>query len=231
MKRFTAFFAAAFLAIALVPAASAARLPDAEYTRMMKACPEFAAADKRMNAAWKALGQAAKPEKMEEYKEWQAAWAGEKRQELVARMVAAKSVPKAAVKGGRVNKDLAYAVVTNERAMWLEELAKQEKDANYLPRFTGSIYYGKDGPNESGATYLTFLPDGWWTELLLCYADRADRVPFLQNLIDAVEKSEDGEVFGVTVKGRLTSARGYDWNDETPDLAKFGATIAGAKAR
>jgi uncharacterized protein YecT (DUF1311 family) len=220
--RFVLFLVAAAMALSFVPAASAAKLSDAEYTRMIKACPEFAAADKRLNAAWKALSQAAKADKMKEYKAWQQNWNNDTRQALVKSMTSSKRAPKAAVKNGKVNKDLAYAVVTNERAIWIEELAKQEKNAKYLPEFTGSVYLGR---NPAGG-YLAFVPDGWWTELLLSYAF-VDTIPFLADLTQAVENAPDGEVFDVTVKGRLTSELGFEWYEDTPGVSGFSAEIGG----
>jgi hypothetical protein len=206
------------LVIAFVSAASAAstKLSDAEYKRMLKACPEFAAAEKRLNTAWKTLGEVADAQNMKEYKEWQQDWVGDTRQESVAGMIASKNkdlVPGAALKDGKVNKDLAYAVVTEERALWIGEIVKQEKDAGYLPEFPGRLRWGK---NPAGA-YLAFVPDGWWTELLLCYGWA--EISFAEGLKEALDSSSG--VLSVTVKGRLTSALGFEWDEDTPGVSDF----------
>jgi hypothetical protein len=223
MKRCTAFLAAVLLAIAFVSAASAAsKLSDAEYKRMLKACPEFAAADKRMNAAWKALGQAADAERMKKYKLWQANWSDGTRQNLVAGMVASKNkdlIPSAAMKGGKVDRDLAFAVVTDERARWIEELARREEDPAYLSEFTGRLYWGR---NPAGG-YLAFVPDGWWTELVLCYG-WVD-LPFVEGLKKALDNSPDAVVSGVVVKGWLTSELGFEWYEDTPAVTRMTAEI------
>jgi uncharacterized protein YecT (DUF1311 family) len=228
MRRFTVFFMSVLLVIASVSASAAAsgKLSDAEYRRMLKACPEFAAADKRLNAAWKTLGQVANAQNMKEYKEWQQIWAGETRQESVAGMIASRNkdlVPTAALKGGKVNKDLAYAVVTEERALWIGEIVKQEKDADYLPEFPGRLRWGR---NPAGAC-LAFTPDGWWTELLLCYG--WVELPFVEGLKEALDSSSEGVLSAVTVKGRLTSALGFEWDEDTPGVSDFSAESGGAE--
>jgi len=222
MKRFTIFFIAILWIMAFASTASASKLSDAEYKRMLKACPEFAAADKRMNAAWKALGQAADAEKMKEYKVWQQNWSNETRQKNVASMMASKDMDRihpGVMKGGKVDKDQAFAVVTEDRAVFLEELANQEKDPNYLPAFIGSIRWGR---NPVGG-YLAYLPQSGWTELLLCYA--FVDIPAVAEIKEMLENSTDGVVQNVTVKGRLTSELGFEWYEDTPDVSKFRAFI------
>jgi hypothetical protein len=56
------------LATMFMTMASAAGLHDSEYKTMLKTSPEFAAAEKHLNAAWTTLGQTANTKQMEEYK-------------------------------------------------------------------------------------------------------------------------------------------------------------------
>jgi hypothetical protein len=228
VKKNILFLAAALLILALVSAASAAKLSDSEYKRMLKACPEFAAAEKHLNAAWATLKQVSDAQNMQEYKKWQTNWISDTRQESVAGMLAAMKseehkdfIPAAALKGGKVNKDLAYAVVTEERALWLDELVKQEKDADYLPEFSGRFAWGH---NPAGG-YLVFTPDGWWTELLLCYA--WVELPFVDQAKETLDNADPA--FGLAVvKGRLTSALGFEWYEDTPGVTNFSAEIRDA---
>lgn len=210
----------------LMTTASAAGLPDSEYKRMLKASPEFAAAEKHLNAAWTTLGQTANTKQMEEYKVWQKNWLGDTRQESVAAMLAMKGgkalIPDEALKDGKVNKDLAYAVVTEERARWLDELTKQEKDATYLPEFAGRLAWGR---NPVGG-YLAFTPDGWWTEFLLCYSIAVEEIPGGAGAKEALDNSSQGKI-SASVKGRLTSELGFEWYGDTPDIADFSVTVGG----
>jgi hypothetical protein len=226
MKKFAIFCGAVlFLILVTISGASAAKLSDSEYKRMLKACPEFAAADKHLNTAWKALGQVAGADGMKKYKEAQADWSGAARQENVAAMLASRNkdrIPAAALKGGKVNKDLAYAVVTEDRALWLDEIVKQEKDANYLPALSGRLYWGH---NPAGG-YLGFTPNGWWTELLLCYAWA--ELPILEEARKALDDSSEG-VIHAAVKGRFTpSMLGYEWDKDTPGVSDFSVETGAA---
>ena len=221
MRKFEVFCATVFLILASISAASAAGLSDSEYKRMLKTCPEFAAADKHLNATWKTLGQVADAENMKEYKDSQAHWASVSRQESVAALLAPQNkdripaIPAAVLKDGKVNKDLAYAVVTEERALWLDEIVKQEKDADYLPALSGRLYWGR---NPAGG-YLRFIPNGWWTELLLCYT--FVELPNVEGAKEALNNSSEG-VIHATVKGRFTaSVLGYEWYENTPGVSDF----------
>jgi hypothetical protein len=223
VKKNILFCAAFFLILASVSAASAAKLSDSEYKRMLKACPEFAAAEKHLNAAWKTLKQVSDAQNMKEYQKWQKNWISDTRRESAAGILASKNanlIPAAALKDGKVNKDLAYAVVTEERALWLDELVKQEKDTDYLPTFSGRLSWGR---NPAGG-YLSFNPDGWWTELLICYAWA--ELPFVDQAKETLDNSSEG-VAPVTVKGRLTSELGFEWYEDTPGVSNFSVKNAG----
>ena len=214
------------LSTLFVTAASAAKLADSEYKKMLQGCPEFAVAEKHMDAAWKALGQVADAKNMKEYMAWQKNWVDQERQASVAAMLTTKKdkaiIPKGASKDSQVHKDLAYAVVTEERALWLDELVRQEKDANYLPEFTGRLSWGR---NPVGS-YLAFTPDGWWTSLLLCYAMSIDDIPSAAHAKEVLESSSEG-VVPVAVKGRLTSELGFEWYGDTPGIENFRVTVDG----
>lgn len=226
MKKIMHCALAIVLSVLFVTAASAAKLADAEYKRMLQECPEFATAEKRMNTAWKALGQVADATNMKEYAAWQKNWLDQERQASVTAMLTTKkdkaSIPKAAMKGGNVHKDLAYALVTDERALWLNELAKQEKDADYLPEFTGRLFEGR---NPAGG-YLAFTPDGWWTSLLLCYSMATDDIPEAAHAKEMLASSPDG-VVSAAVKGRLTSELGFEWYGDTPGVESFRVSVGG----
>ena len=117
----------------------AARLSDAEYKRMLNDCPEFADAEKHLNDTWKVLQQISNPQNMQEYRKDQINWITNTRQESVNAMLTSRNidlVPSAALRNNKVDKDLAFAVVTKERALWLDELVKQEKDPAYLTTIT-----------------------------------------------------------------------------------------------
>ncbi len=131
-------------------------------------------------------------------------------------------IPDEALKDGKVDKVLAYAVVTEERARWLDELAKQEKDATYLPEFAGRLAWGR---NPVGG-YLAFTPDGWWTEFLLCYSISVEEIPGGAGAKESLNNSPQGKI-SASVKGRLTSELGFEWYGDTPDIADFSITIGG----
>ena len=121
LKKLTVIFVCVLTLAAMCGAAcAAATLSNAEYERMLKECPEFADADKHLNETWKVLTQVSNPQNMQKYRDEQRHWANAARQESVANMLALEPM----------DKDLAYARVTKERALWLEELVRREKDPN-----------------------------------------------------------------------------------------------------
>ncbi|MDR2528927.1 MAG: SH3 domain-containing protein [Synergistaceae bacterium] len=119
---------AAVLALFVISVQDAWALSDADYKKFMQACPEFAEADARLNKAWKALSGAASEERMGVYRDEQKKWVGTLRDSAVGAMMAggAEDIPDAVKRDGKVDRALAYAFVTEERAGQLEEMAKQE---------------------------------------------------------------------------------------------------------
>jgi hypothetical protein len=112
--------------------------------------------------------------------------------------------------------------VTEERALWLDELAKQEGDAAYLPAFTGLLRWGH---NTAGG-YLALTPDGWWTELLLCYSMSIEDIPPSIGESRAEMDNSPGGVIRVAVAGRMNSMTGFEWYGDTPGVSGFSVRLA-----
>jgi uncharacterized protein YecT (DUF1311 family) len=198
----------------VVLAESALALSDADYKKMLKASPEFMEADKRLNAAWGALRKAASDGQMERYRESQRHWANVERDGLIDSMSDEgyrDMIPKSALKDGEVDRALAYALVTNERAALLEELAKQERDGDYLAAFHGILESARD---DIGELYW-FTPDGWWTSLVFCYSN--SEISAAADAREILDKS--GEPCYVTVSGRLNGGDGFDWKENGRTLS------------
>ncbi|MDR1651105.1 MAG: hypothetical protein LBR87_04900 [Synergistaceae bacterium] len=114
-------------------------------------------------------------------------------------------IPEAALKNGKVFRPLAYALVTNERAAILEELARQEGDRDYLSSFHGLLESARGDAGE----LFWFTPDGWWTSMVLCYADQD--IPMAGAAGDILRAF--GEPCYVTVSGRLNGDDGFDYEE------------------
>jgi hypothetical protein len=200
---------------------AATTLFGVEYKRMLHECPEFAEADKHLNETWKVLAQVSNPQNLQKYKDNQLYWTNTDRHERVVNMLELGvmeegpfHIPVAALKNNKVDKDLAYALVTKERALWLDEIVRQEKDPAYLPTFSGLLYWGRS----TAGVYLAFKPDGWWTEMILCYA--WIDIPAAQQAKIILDESNDKPTF-VTVRGLLNGLTGFEWYEDTADVSSF----------
>ena len=162
------------------------RLSDAEYKRMMKECPEYAAAEKHLNDTWKVLQQVSDPKNMHKYRNEQVFWINNTRQEKVAEMLVKR----------RMNKDLAFAAVTEERALWLDELVSQEQGSEYtIGTVTGDGVRMRSEPN-SNATVITQLKKGTRVRVSISQKTPREQYPWYK----VTHEGKTGWVYGEFLK-------------------------------
>ena len=165
---------------------------------MLNDSPEFAAADARLNNAWKALGEISPKDRTDLRRRYQRKWSSAIRDRLVREVVAAGEAgapyPDArlepVLRNDRVDLGLAYAKITDERAVYLEELARQQRDKSRVAVFEGLLGFSH------GA--FTFRPDGWWSRFIFCYPtdDPAarDAQSILEGAVEAVKVRASGRL-------------------------------------
>jgi uncharacterized protein YecT (DUF1311 family) len=197
-------------------------LSDKEYTDLQKNVREFAEADKHLSTAWKALTQNVSENRKSELLSAQREWIKSVRDRFVEYMKAmaadesgAIPLPDAVIKNGKFNVNLAYTRVTEDRALYLEELAKQEDASEYLPSFNGKLCFVESG----GDDVFWFYPDGWGSPLVVSYAASDSLVSQ-----KAQEVLSDSIVTDATVTGRLADMEGFDWERRWDEI-----TIASAR--
>jgi hypothetical protein len=189
----------AFAALPVLFAGSALALSGADYRKMLKV-PVFADADAWLNKAWKELSAAAPKAGMEAYRKAQDAWVAKERDALAKRMP----------QNDESERTLAYARVTEDRARLIEEWIKQEKDAKYVPSFTGQLIWTSEG---TSGGYYDFIPDEWHTPLRFYNLyDDVDAAPIYADLSEIIEATEENDGKGVWVKvtGRLDPLADFD---------------------
>lgn len=216
MKKFLyGVFFLTVLMLAVFQASGASALSNKDYADMKKNVPAFAAADKHLNDAWKALTGQVSAARKKELQESEDNWIKTDRDQYVKYMEnLAKDrdkdlaeykafLPDSVMKNGKFDRALAYARVTEDRALYLEELAKQEKSTRYLPSFSGKLSFTHDA---AGGLYWLF-PDGWASPLNVAYS--FSDIPANKQIEELVGQ----KVFArATVTGRLTDGEGFDWD-------------------
>jgi uncharacterized protein YecT (DUF1311 family) len=201
LKRLSFVFISVFLMVSLYLVKPVWALSDGDYKKMLSNSREFAAADARLNKTWKSLVKATPKNTLVEYRKAQVSWNKTVRDELVRRIEAVEKAkeyyPDAplgpVLKKGKFDRGLAYAKVTEERAIFLEELVKQTLDKKYISSFKGTLDF-------SHGAYI-FHPEGWWSDFIFCWASMSENVTGFDDVSKILESA--GEPVKVKVSGRL----------------------------
>ena len=205
MKKIHAFLTVAVVCIAaFAPFERAVALSHSEMQALSQKNQAYANARASLDAALKAL-RTANPERLQDILDDQRQWDRSWQDSLVSSMIAAhkqgRSVPGSVLANNRVDKTLAYAKVTAERAHIIGELVKQAQSPTYGVGFTGRLGQARH-PMMGGM--FTVTPEGWWTSITICFFWEKDS-------LGQQSQRELGLPVGssVNVRGRLRSAGGF----------------------
>ena len=205
MKKVYVFLAIAVAYMAFfAPVEKALALSDSEIKEMAQKNQAYASARASLDAALKEL-QAAKPEGLQGFLDDQRRWDRSWQDSLVSSMMTAhrqgQSVPASVLVSNKVDKTLAYARVTAERAHIMGELARQAQNPTYGVSLNGRL--GQARHAMMGGMF-TITPEGWWTSITICFFWEKDS-------LGQQSRRELGLPVGspVNVRGRLRSPGGF----------------------
>jgi uncharacterized protein YecT (DUF1311 family) len=182
-------------------------LGDDEYRLMRSQSRDFAAADKRLNAAWGRLMSVAPHGRRGALLQSQQAWMRQGRDTDAQGILKSRGGLSRATEDDRADRTRAYATATADRAKLLEICARQFADPNYVPSFLGVAVAGRD----ARGGFLGLRPDGFAKVLRVRpNPGRGALTPETAEILErfANAPARHGETARIEVRGRLEGVDG-----------------------